>query len=137
MLCLVVIENKYFPAKLCTRPIRWGESNDPGVHQARLMFAMPRFVKSIYAWYLRYIKKDPIYAGLIEGWYEKTSEQYLGLIAQREVYRDRWFQKLRDEAFDFILTVPNALPATPHKGMKEGFKGCGYTFLWNIVRHPR
>ncbi|EJF58979.1 amidase signature enzyme [Dichomitus squalens LYAD-421 SS1] len=120
-------------AKLSMRPIRWGESNDPGVRQARLMFAMPRFVKSLYAWYLRYIKKDEIYAGLIDGWYEKTTEQYLGLVAQREGYRERWFQKLRDEAFDFILTVPNALPATPHKGMKEGFRGCGYTFLWNIL----
>ena len=116
------------------RPIRWGETNDPGVHQARLMFAMPRFVKSIYAWYLRHIRKDEIYAGLVESCSEKTVEQYLGLIAQREGYRDRWFHALREGAFDFILTAPNALPATPHKGMKGGFKGCGYTFLWNIVR---
>ena len=34
--------------------------------------------------------------------------------------RKRVFQALREEAFDFILTVPNALPATPHKGMKDG-----------------
>ncbi len=119
------------------RPIRWGETNDPGVQQARLMFAMPRFLKTIYVWYLRHIRKDDVYAGLIEGCSEKTTEEYLGLIAQREAYRDRWFQALREEAFDFILTVPNALPATPHKGMKHGFAGCGYTFLWNIVRRIR
>ena len=98
------------------------------------MFAMPRLVKRLYSWYLRTIRRDEVYAGLVENWSEKTVEQYLGLIAKREGYRDQWFQKLKDEAFDFILTVPNALPATPHGGMKDGFKGCGYTFLWNIVR---
>ncbi len=120
--------------KVSTRPIRWGESNDPGVYEARIMFAMPRFVKRLYAWYLRHIKRDETYAGLVENWSEKTVEEYLGLIAEREGYRERWFHKLHDEAFDFILTVPNALPATPHGGMKTGFKACGYTFLWNIVR---
>ena len=120
--------------KVSTRPIRWGESNDPGVREARIMFAMPRFVKRLYAWYLRHIKRDDAYAGLIENWSEKTVEEYLRLIAKREGYREQWFHKLRDGAFDFILTVPNALPATPHGGIKTGFKACGYTFLWNIVR---
>ncbi|TFK91909.1 amidase signature enzyme [Polyporus arcularius HHB13444] len=119
--------------KVSTRPIRWGEWNDPGVHEARIMFAMPRFVKRLYAWYLRHIKRDETYAGLVENWSEKTVEEYLGLIAEREGYRERWFHKLHDDAFDFILTVPNALPATPHGGMKTGFKACGYTFLWNIL----
>ena len=95
---------------------------------------MPRLVKHLYSWYLRTVKRDELYAGLVESWSEKTVEQYLGLIAKREGYCDQWFQKLKDEVFDFVLTVPNALPATPHGGMKNGFKGCGYTFLWNIVR---
>ncbi|KAI0367168.1 amidase signature enzyme [Pilatotrama ljubarskyi] len=119
--------------KVSTKPIRWGESNDPGVHQARIAFALPRFVKQLYAWYLRYIKRDDAYAGLVEACYEKNVEQYLALIAKREGYREQWFEKLKNEAIDFVLTVPNALPATPHGGMKHGFKGCGYTFLWNIL----
>lgn len=101
--------------------------------QARLMFAVPRFVKRLYAWYLRHIKRDELYAGLVEDWSVKTVEEYLDLIAKREGYRNQWFEKLKEEAFDFILTVPNALPATPHGGMKDGFKGCGYTFIWNIA----
>ncbi|KAI0353370.1 amidase signature enzyme [Trametes cingulata] len=119
--------------KVSTKPIRWGESNDPGVHQARIAFALPRFVKQLYAWYLRYIKRDDAYAGLIEVCHEKNVEQYLALIAKREGYREQWFEKLKSEAIDFVLTVPNSLPATPHGGMKHGFKGCGYTFLWNIL----
>ncbi|OSD07767.1 amidase signature enzyme [Trametes coccinea BRFM310] len=119
--------------KLSTKPIRWGEYNDPGVHEVRLAYALPRFVKRLYAWYLRYIKRDATYAGIVETAYEKTVEQYLGLIAQREGYREQWFEKLKSEAIDFVLTVPNALPATPHGGMKCGIKGCGYTFLFNIL----
>ncbi|KAI0763995.1 amidase signature enzyme [Trametes elegans] len=119
--------------KVSTGPIRWGESNDPGVHQVRIAFALPRFVKRLYAWYLRNIKRDDAYAGLVENCSEKNVEEYLALVAQREGYREQWFNKLKDEAIDFVLTVPNALPATPHGGMKHGFKGCGYTFLWNIL----
>ena len=110
-----------------------GERNDPGVQQARLMFRVPRFLKQIYAWYFRYIRGDEIYAGLIENWHEKTVEEYLGLIALREGYREKWHAFLRDEAIDFVLTVPNAHPAVPHGGMREGFKACGYTFLFNLV----
>ncbi|KAJ8481355.1 hypothetical protein ONZ51_g6055 [Trametes cubensis] len=120
-------------AKLSTKPIRWGETNDPGVREARIAFALPRFMKRLYAWYLRYIRHDDTYAGLVENCSEKTVEQYLGLIAKREGYREQWFEKLKNEAIDFVLTVPNALPATPHGGMKSGFKGCGYTFLFNIL----
>ncbi|KAH9940704.1 amidase signature enzyme [Amylocystis lapponica] len=120
-------------AKICVRPFQTGESNDPGVQQARLMFRMPRFVKQMYAWYLRHVRGDEIYAGLIESWYEKDVEEYLALISQREGYRERWHTFMRDEALDFVLTVPNAHPAVPHGGMREGFKSCGYTFLWNLL----
>ncbi|KAI8985015.1 amidase signature enzyme [Trametes punicea] len=119
--------------KLSTKPIRWGESNDPGVRKARIAFAIPRFVKQLYAWYLRYIRGDDTYAGIVENCYEKTVEQYLALIAAREGYREQWFDKLKGEAIDFVLTVPNALPATPHGGMKSAIAACGYTFLFNIL----
>jgi hypothetical protein len=119
--------------KTATKPIQTGESNDPGVRQAMIMFALPRWVKRVYAWYLRYIRRDEIYAGLVENWYEKTVEEYLALVARREEYRARWFEMWKDEALDFVLTVPNALPAVPHGGMKQGFKACNYTFLFNLV----
>jgi len=120
-------------AKTCIKPMRVFESNDPGVQQALAMFRTPRFIKRIYAWYLRYIRGDEIYAGLIENWFEKSVPEYLALVSQREAYREQWFEFMRDQALDFVLTVPNSLPAVPHGGMKEGFKACGYTFLFNIL----
>ena len=103
---------------------------------------LPRFVMKIYAWYLRYIRRDSIYAGLVDNFYEKSVSEYYALIAKREDYRARWFRVwrdteveggLRDKGVDFILTVPNALPAVPHRGMRHGWKACGYTFLFNLV----
>ncbi|KZT66577.1 amidase signature enzyme [Daedalea quercina L-15889] len=120
-------------AKTCMKPMRVGESNDPGVREAAAMFRTPYFVKKLYAWYLRYIKGDETYAGLVENWYEKSVPEYLALIAQREGYRERWFEFMRANSIDFVLTVPNSLPAPPIGGMKAGWKACGYTFLWNIL----
>lgn len=96
----------------------------------------------IYAWYLKYIRRDPIYAGLVDNFYEKSVSEYYTLITKREDYRARWFKVWRDaksegglgdKGVDFILTVPNALPAVPHRGMRHGWKACGYTFLFNLV----
>ncbi|TFY69851.1 hypothetical protein EVJ58_g174 [Rhodofomes roseus] len=120
-------------AKTCMIPMRVGETNDPGVREAAGMFRAPHFVRKLYTWYLRYIKKDEIYAGLVENWYEKTVPEYLTLVSQREGYRERWFEFMRANSIDFILTVPNSLPAPPIGGMKAGWKACGYTFLWNIL----
>ncbi|THG95788.1 hypothetical protein EW026_g5923 [Hermanssonia centrifuga] len=119
--------------KVVTRPMRRGEWNDEGVVEALRMFRLPRFMKRIYAWYLRYIRRDEIYAGLVEKWHEKTSVEYFALISRREAYREKWFDMWNEKGVDFVLTVPNSLPAVPHGGMKEGFKACGYTFMFNVL----
>ncbi|CCL99399.1 uncharacterized protein FIBRA_01417 [Fibroporia radiculosa] len=119
--------------KVCTRPMRSGEWNDPGVEQALGMLRAPRFFKRLYAWYLRHIRGDEVYAGLVENWYEKSVPEYMALVSQREAYREQWFKFMSEQALDFVLTVPNALPAVPHGGMKQGWKACGYTFLFNIL----
>ncbi|KAG9218214.1 hypothetical protein CCMSSC00406_0005895 [Pleurotus cornucopiae] len=129
--------------KVATKPIRFGEFNDPGMVQAMRMFSLPRPLRTLYSWFVRYIYRDPLYADLIAGWHEKPTDEYMKLVAQREEYRFKWFEmwnesegdneKGGDGGWDFILTVPNALPAVPHGGMKDGWKSCGYTFLWNLL----
>ncbi|KAH9941257.1 amidase signature enzyme [Epithele typhae] len=66
-------------AKVSTQPLRRGETNDPGVAQARRMFAAPRAYKRAYAWYLRAVARDPLYAALVGAWSEKTVPEYLAL----------------------------------------------------------
>ncbi|KAK0203926.1 amidase signature enzyme [Desarmillaria ectypa] len=119
--------------KTVMQPFQLGEANDPGVRQARIMFSLPHWMRRLYVWYLRYLRGDKIYAGLVERCYEKSITEYWLLVAQREAYRRRWFDMWNKHDLDFLLTVPNALPAVPHGGMKEGFKSCGYTFLFNLL----
>lgn len=119
--------------KTMMRIMHTGEYNDPGVIEALAMFRMPRFSKRLYAWYIRHIRGDDVYAGLVENWSEKTVPELLTLVAAREAYRALWFEFWKTQNLDFIITVPNAHPAVPHGGMKEGWKSCGYTFLWNLL----
>lgn len=120
--------------KTCTAPMRtWVESNDAGMVQPLRMLRLPSFFRRLYISYVRYIKRDEIYAGILDGWHEKKVVEFWPLVAKREQYKARWFDFWKEEELDFVLTVPNALPAVPHEGMKNGFSSCGYTFLFNLV----
>ncbi|KAI6045329.1 amidase signature enzyme [Pisolithus marmoratus] len=128
--------------KIFSKPFRTYETNSAGMVPALRALRLPRFVMKIYAWYLRYIRRDPVYAVLVENFHKKTVEEYYRLIAQRDDYRVRWFTvwrgvqvqgSLGDNGVDFILSVPNALPAVPHGGMRHGWKACGYAVLFNLL----
>ena len=119
--------------KTVVSPIRWGEWNDAGVVEALRTLRLPFVFRKIWASYWRYIRGDKLYADMIEAFCEKTTKEYFALVARREAIREQWFNMWNDEGLDFVLTVPNALPAVPHGGMKYGWSGCSYSFLFNIV----
>ncbi|TFK47520.1 amidase signature enzyme [Heliocybe sulcata] len=119
--------------KLSDHNIYTGESNDPGMTAAMKMYDLPRWLKQMYVWYLRYIRRDEIYAGLVEGWRSHTVYELYGLVTRREAYRKQWFQFWDDNNLDFLVTVPNPLPAVPHGGMKDAFTNCIYTFVFNML----
>ncbi|TFY82894.1 hypothetical protein EWM64_g1108 [Hericium alpestre] len=117
-----------------TSHIGFWESNDPGVAMAVLPLRLPRFINKLHAWFRRYILRDPLYADLIEGWSVKDGQEFYALIGKREAYRQEWHEFWKEQDLDFVLTVPNAMPAMKHGGGKLGWKSCGYTFLFNVVR---
>ncbi|KAA1473079.1 amidase signature enzyme [Dentipellis sp. KUC8613] len=125
-----LMTNAYITA---TSHIRFWESNDPGVAQALIPLRLPRFLNTLHAWFWRYIMRDPFYADLIQSWNVKDGQEFYKLIGEREVYRQQWFEYWKSQDLDFIITVPNALPALKHKGGKLGWKSCGYTFLFNVL----
>ena len=114
-------------------PIRWCEFNDPGVASGLFALRLPRFLLTLYAWFHRHVLRDEVYASLVEGWRIKDGQEFYALVAQREDYRAAWFEYWQREKFDFVLTVPNALPAMRHGESRRMWKACGYTFLFNIV----
>ncbi|KAJ3512848.1 hypothetical protein NLJ89_g3278 [Agrocybe chaxingu] len=114
-------------------PMRPFESNDLGVAQAVRMLRLPSFLRKLYTLYVRYIKRDEIYAGLLDRWRAKSVSEFYPLVAEREAYKVKWWNWWKAQELDFILCVPNALPAVPNDGMKDGFPACGYTFLFNVL----
>ncbi len=113
---------------------RWGEWNDPGAAQMTLYANLPRPVKYLWYFWVKYVRGDDIWAGLLQGWHEKSASEQWKLVVQREAYKSRWHDWWEQEAkLDILLTVPNATPAVPHNGMKEAFSSCGYTFMFNLV----
>ena len=95
--------------------------------------SLPRLLQRIYAFFVRYVLRDPLYATMLSAVHTKSVQEHYRLVAQRDAYRKRWFETWNDRELDFVLTAPNALPAVPHGGMRKGWKACGYTVLFNLV----
>ena len=116
---------------------RPGEWNDPGAHQMDWLMRLPRPLKYLYYLWVRYVRRDTIWAGLVRGWHEKSAFENWKLVSKREAYRNKWFQWWNGANVDFLLTPVNATPAVPHGGMKDAVSSCGYTFLFNLVNALR
>ncbi|KAJ8107670.1 hypothetical protein ONZ43_g6659 [Nemania bipapillata] len=87
----------------------------------------------IYYLWVKYVRRDDVWAGLIKGWHQKSAYENWQLVAKREAYRGRWFEWWNKVDIDFILAPTNATPAVPHDGMKDAVSSCGYTFLFNVL----
>ncbi|KAK3643563.1 hypothetical protein LTR56_010072 [Elasticomyces elasticus] len=117
---------------------RTGESDDPGAAEFGRYMRLPRFIKWFYWAYVKYLKRDETWAGLLEHWHEKSAFENWQWVTKREVYKARWHEWWnsfgnRGDGMDFILTPPNATPAVPHGAMKSAAAACGYTFLFNLL----
>ena len=83
---------------------------------------------------MRYIYRDPIWADLIVNFHEKTVGEQWDLVTRRETFRAQWHESWKSTGMDFLLTVPNAIPAIPAGGMESAtMANCGYSLLFNVV----
>jgi Asp-tRNA(Asn)/Glu-tRNA(Gln) amidotransferase A subunit family amidase len=116
---------------------RTGEWEDTGARQMSFLMNLPKPLKWVYYIWVKYVRRDDIWAGLVKDWHEKSSFDQWKLVAKREAYKDKWHNWWEQEAkLDFMITPPNATPAVPHDGMKQAVSSCGYTFLFNLVSLP-
>lgn len=109
------------------------ERNDPGANQMSFYASIPRVFKYIHYLWIRYVRKDPIWAGLLRYFHPKTAEENWKLVVRREDYKARWHVWLNKQDFDILIAPPNATPALPHGAMHDAVSSCGYTFLFNLV----
>lgn len=114
---------------------RTGETDDDGARVMRYYMRLPRWLKYLHYLYVKYIRRDVLWADLLSGWHERSAFEQWKLVAQREAFRATWFDWWNDasNSFDVILCPPNATPAVPHRGMGQAVSSCGYTFLWNLL----
>ncbi|KAL2018408.1 hypothetical protein VTK56DRAFT_886 [Thermocarpiscus australiensis] len=112
---------------------RFGEWLDPGAAQMRRLAALWAPFRYAYYLWVKYVRRDHIWAGLVRHWRPKSVFEQLKLVSQREAYRAKWFEWWNAQGLDVILAPPNATPALPHGGMKDAVSSCGYTFLFNLL----
>jgi len=113
--------------------MRTGEWEDPGARQMSWLMNLPRPFKYLYYLWVKYVRRDGVWAGLVRDWHAKSAYENWQLVAQREAYRAQWFAWWDTVGIDFIVAPPNATPAVPHDGMRDAVSSCGYTFLFNMV----
>lgn len=109
------------------------EKNDPGAAQLSLYMHLPRFVKYLHYLWVKYVRRDDIWAGLLRGWSPKSADENWKLVVKREEYKVKWMEWWDTEDLDILITPPNATPALPHGAMHDAVSSCGYTFLFNLV----
>jgi Asp-tRNA(Asn)/Glu-tRNA(Gln) amidotransferase A subunit family amidase len=116
--------------------MRTFETNDAAAAQIAFYFRLPRFVKYLHYLWVKYIRRDDIWAGLLRDLHPKSSFELWQLVKKREAYRKQWLDWWIAEDIDILLCPPNATPAVPHGAMHDAVSSCGYTFLFNLVRIP-
>ena len=143
MLCQIQLLTRLSQGLTASSYIQPHEANDPGVALGTRALRVPfaRSLGRLHALSYRvpllrfhpFQPADPLYASLVEGWHVHSGQEHYTAVGARDAYRREWFDFWKAQDLDFVLTVPNALPAVRHGGNKEGWKACGYTFLFNVV----
>ncbi|KAK3394599.1 amidase signature domain-containing protein [Podospora didyma] len=113
--------------------MRPGEWNDPGAAQMSRLANTWAPVRYLYYLWVKYVRRDPVWAGLVRNWRAQSAFENWQLVKEREAYRAKWFEWWNVQALDILLTPPNATPAVPHDGMRDAVSSCGYTFLFNLL----
>jgi len=115
---------------------RAGEWNDAGAAQMRKLMRLPGPLRYLYYLWVRYVRRDTVWAALVRDWHPQTAFENWKLVSQREKLRAAWFDWWNGERLDVLIAPPNATPAVPHGGMRDAVSSCGYTFLFNLVNPP-
>ncbi|ROT43645.1 amidase [Sodiomyces alkalinus F11] len=110
-----------------------GEWNDLGAAQMEFLMRMPGPLRYLYYLWVKYVRRDDVWAGLVRDWRPQSAFENWQLVARREAIRSDWFDWWEEAGVDFLITPPNATPAVPHGGMKDAVSSCGYTFLFNLL----
>ncbi|KAF4343694.1 amidase (acetamidase) [Fusarium beomiforme] len=94
---------------------------------------LPRPVKYLHYLWVKYVRRDPIWAGLLRNWHPQSGYEIWQLNAKRELYKRKWFEWWDNSGIDCLIAPPNATPAVPNRGMHDACSSRGYTFMFNLL----
>ncbi|KAH7912629.1 amidase signature domain-containing protein [Hygrophoropsis aurantiaca] len=115
-------------------PVRRDEKLDPVMLGIKSLLGLPLFVKRLLAQLTRRLTGDEIWASMLEKLHPKSPSEERALVVAREEYRAKWHDTWDAEGFDFLLTVPHALPAIPAgSAEKVTLVSAGYMMIFNIL----
>ncbi|KAL2055301.1 hypothetical protein ABVK25_004639 [Lepraria finkii] len=66
---------------------RTGETNDPGASQMSLYMKIPRPLKYVYYLWVKYVRRDRIWAEFLRPWHEKPAYEHWQWVSKREAYK--------------------------------------------------
>ncbi|KAG2068532.1 amidase signature enzyme [Suillus decipiens] len=114
--------------------LRKDEKLDPVMVAVRSLLAMPLFLKKILATITRKLTGDEVWASMLETLHLKSPAEERALVVSRDEYKAKWHQAWENEGFDFLLTVPHALPAIPTgSAEKVTLVSASYMMIFNIL----
>ena len=85
---------------------RPGETYAPGAAQFTFFMGLPSPVRYLYYLYVRYIRRDPIWAGVLRHFSPKSAYENWQLVYRRENFKATWFEWWTSIVF------PSSSPAT-------------------------
>jgi hypothetical protein len=118
--------------------VRKDEKLDPVLLGIKSLLGMPLWLKKFLAIVTRKLTGDEVWASMLEKLHVKSPAEERSLVVSRDEYRAKWHSAWEAEEFDFVLTVPHALPAIPAgTAEKVTLVSCGYMMIFNIVSFLR
>jgi hypothetical protein len=100
----------------------------------RSLLGMPLLLKKFLAMITRKFTGDEVWALMLETLHLKSPAEERALVVSRDEYKAKWHQAWESEGFDFLLTVPHALPAIPTgTSEKVTLVSASYMMIFNIV----
>ncbi|GAC73351.1 amidases [Moesziomyces antarcticus T-34] len=98
---------------------------------------IPRWLRGVIVFFVRYIIRDPIYAELAGSMMRMSAAEHADVLERRERFVDRWNHVMWDDlALDALIAPTQACPAVPHGGADHNSAMAGSTVLYNITNAP-
>ncbi|KAJ9477036.1 putative amidase (putative) [Pseudozyma hubeiensis] len=102
-----------------------------------ILSRIPRWLRGIIVFFVRYIIRDPIYAELAGSAGRLSAAEHADVLERRERFVDKWNHAMwEDLALDAFIAPTQPCPAVPHGGASHTSTMAGATVLYNIVKAP-